>query len=80
MLFRFLFFAIPCGAVAYWGIKSYFGKSPNDSSNREQVEAWFNEKSYRWETPAPWNPDFRKLGETALKKVDKNMVHDSPPT
>ena len=38
----------------------------------------FNEKSGRWETPQPWNEEFRKYttsGKT-LQMVDRKLVHD----
>lgn len=44
--------------------------SPRDPSNYEKykhgnnhdlVDAWFNKTTNRWETPSPWNPEFRGI-------------------
>ena len=40
------------------------------SSKHELVEAWLNPQSGRWETPAPWNPVYKKhLQSTPNSKV-----------
>ena len=36
--------------------KQYSRISESALSGGEQVEAWLNPNTKRWETPAPWNP------------------------
>jgi len=46
------------------------------------VSAWFNKRSNRWETPAPWDADFQKLDKDRdVKQVDRRRVavHASSP-
>ncbi len=32
----------------------------NEDGKKKLVEAWYNSKSDRWETPAPWSKAFRE--------------------
>lgn len=42
----------------------------------DAVPAWFNPQSRRWETPAPWNPEYRTLNPE-IKRVERSLVFES---
>mmetsp|Transcript_46057 Transcript_46057/g.80556 ORF Transcript_46057/g.80556 Transcript_46057/m.80556 type:complete len:198 (-) Transcript_46057:114-707(-) len=44
----------------------------------QTVEAWYNMRTKRWETPAPWNADYKKsIKEQPTQQVEKSRVHNS---
>lgn len=45
------------------------------------VDAWYNSRTRRWETPAPWDPHYKEfVSKSSLKQIDKRMVYDSSKT
>lgn len=42
----------------------------------QHVEAWKNPRTNQWETPAPWDPQYRKLQPT-LHMIPRHQVRDS---
>eukprot|EP00596_Hydrurales_sp_CCMP1899_P005993 CAMPEP_0119043816 /NCGR_PEP_ID=MMETSP1177-20130426/26133_1 /TAXON_ID=2985 /ORGANISM="Ochromonas sp, Strain CCMP1899" /LENGTH=208 /DNA_ID=CAMNT_0007012771 /DNA_START=108 /DNA_END=734 /DNA_ORIENTATION=+ len=41
----------------------------------DKVEAWKNPRTNQWESPAPWDPDYKTyLASSGLQKVDRNLV------
>jgi curved DNA-binding protein CbpA len=81
---RVLFIAVPLLMLATYTVKSLLFGTPTDPqvtmiAAEEAVDAWFNPKTNRFETPAPWDEDFRKSGAAALKKVSKKLVTVSSP-
>lgn len=52
---------------------SHFSKSAKGSNT---VEAWFNPRSKRWETPAPWDDAYRRATKNLPnQQVDREKVH-----
>lgn len=45
-----------------------------DVTREDCVQAWKNPKSGLWETPAPWDPQFRQL-QPKLEYVPRDQVH-----
>lgn len=41
-----------------------FGPKDETGGHEMLVSAWFNPKTSRWETPAPWNEDYYKSAST----------------
>lgn len=46
------------------------------TGHKKLVEAWKNPATGRWETPAPWDPEYQRL-QPALKFVPRKEVHDN---
>ena len=69
-----LMILIPLGAITYMGLSSR-RKNEEDVVSTDHVSAWYNPVSARFETPQPWNEQFRKSGGV-LKKVDRRLVHE----
>lgn len=61
-------------------LMSYIALGPRDdpleAGNSMLVPAWFNHKTKRWETPAPWNPDYH---QAPRKPQHRYMVFESTP-
>ena len=55
------------------------GSSSSRQTNEENlVSAWWNEDTKQWQTPAPWDPSFRKYeAEHGVTKVNRSFVHIS---
>lgn len=49
------------------------GSKLGGTGHRRLVEAWKNPRTGRWETPAPWDPDFQRLNPE-LKLVPRGDV------
>ncbi|EWM30411.1 chaperone protein [Nannochloropsis gaditana] len=61
---------------------TYIALGPREDrghSNDLLVPAWYNQRTKRWETPAPWNPDYRAAGSEHHAKVSKYHVFESAP-
>jgi len=78
---RVLFMAVPLLCLAVYTVKSALLGIVSDPSAsvvgaEEMVDAWFNPKTNRYETPAPWDDDFHKV---VTEKVVRTRVHVSHP-
>ena len=51
---------------------------PTIHRGNETVNAWWNDKKSRWETPAPWDTAFQKLAPP-LQQVPKHQVFRNAP-
>lgn len=69
-----LLLLIPALFAAQWLISP--PQSKPVEQDEQQVSAWFNTKSQRWETPAPWDKNFQ-LQRPVIQKVARGLVHDS---
>lgn len=70
---RVLMIGIPLAFAGYM----IFGDRDTQQPISIKVDAWHNPSTKRWETPAPWNEEFRKHRHL-VKKVDRSIVHDAP--
>jgi len=52
--------------------------APYDAAGRERIRAWFNPRTARWETPAPWDPLYL-ANRAATKMVPRRDVAFVPP-
>jgi hypothetical protein len=67
------------------GSKSYTTSRPSTVYNNTiyntsstTVEAWYNPITNRWETPAPWDPLYKKtVTKNPTKQMDRKHVFDS---
>lgn len=79
---------VPITGVIYLGLSTWresrrqgsgaLGTGGGANVNIDGVNAWFNPRSNRWETPQPWNEDYRihTSGGNKLKSVDRKLVHE----
>lgn len=83
--FRFLEIALSPRVLMIGGglcLMSYiaFGSRDNLEEDGMLVPAWFNQRTKRWETPAPWDPEYRRSAGTNYHgKVNKYHVFQSSP-
>lgn len=71
------FFLLTLGVCSYMVASAFLTKQPNYSDGAsDKVEAWKNPKTNQWETPAPWDPVYRKL-QPALHYVPRTDVKES---
>ncbi|CAM9143907.1 unnamed protein product [Ascophyllum nodosum] len=70
---RVLMVGLPLACVGYLIFADHEGEEP---ATITKVDAWLNPATNRWETPAPWNDEFRKRRHL-MQKVDRNIVHES---
>lgn len=75
---RMLFLVLPAVLFAYYSIKSIIlGDAGGVEEVPDMVDAWFNPRTGRFETPAPWDEQFP--GAQALQKVKRSAVFMSAP-
>lgn len=60
-------------------IQFAFGKNelPVTDKAAQHVEAWFNPDTQQWESPAPWDSNYRKL-KPALQFMPRDQVRHRP--
>jgi hypothetical protein len=70
---RMLFGIVPVLFLAVYTIKAFVTTTPDAEMlmNEDVVDAWFNRKLGKYETPAPWDPDFRS---TDVVKMPRSRV------
>lgn len=85
---RFLFIYLPLVFGTSWFFHSYFKRDSSASDinrrlkmaneNDTKIAAWYNPKSKRWETPAPWDSTYQQeMQNKNLEQVARSLVHQS---
>eukprot|EP01138_Halocafeteria_seosinensis_P011241 gb/GECG01011483.1/.p1 GENE.gb/GECG01011483.1/~~gb/GECG01011483.1/.p1 ORF type:complete len:248 (+),score=30.30 gb/GECG01011483.1/:1-744(+) len=73
---------VPLLTIALWIASRAEQSLPRTTGSRKHyeayVDAWYNPKTRRWETPSPWDPTFRENRHT-LTKVPAEEVQFVPP-
>lgn len=81
---KFLFIYLPLVFGTSWLIHSHFNE--HNSTDRlniskesaSKIAAWYNPKSKRWETPAPWDRTYQmEMKNKTLEQVERSLVHQS---
>ena len=67
-----LMILLPSLGLAYFCLSS--ATKENATPKEITVNAWYNSKSQRWETPQPWREEFRTSGGV-VTQVDRRKVH-----
>ncbi len=70
---RVLIVVLPLFIGASWYLSP---SKPKVLDSTGTLLAWFNPRSKRWETPAPWDPNFK---QSELKHIARHMVYDGSP-
>eukprot|EP00752_Nemacystus_decipiens_P005240 g4756.t1 len=70
---RVLMVGIPIACVGYMVFGDHGSEEPASSV---KVDAWLNPRTERWETPAPWDEEFRRRRHL-VQKVDRSLVHEA---
>ena len=69
---RILLGVFPVLIGIYFLLNPYSRRAPD----KQEILAWFNPGTKRWETPAPWDATFKALNPE-LKKIERSFVYDS---
>ncbi|CAM9106326.1 unnamed protein product [Pylaiella littoralis] len=70
---RVIMVGVPLACVGYMVFGNQGSEEPSSSV---KVDAWLNPSTQRWETPAPWDEEYRKRRQF-VQKVDRSIVHEA---